>query len=133
MATIHDRVHRGADATTAAPAAASPTTSTTSTSAMIKTPGGKLISKNTAVIMLNEFFTATNGKAALSKDRLRRIEQCATRSREYMSTVEEHGGKFIIIHSRTNTSTLPLTTTSHNRYQVGSVPGCCNGVRGWGR
>ena len=54
---------------------------------MIVTPSGKLISKTTAVNMLRECF---DGGRNLSKDRLRRIEQCATSANTCTEQLVEH-------------------------------------------
>ena len=55
----------------------------------ITTPSGKSISKTTAVLMLRELFLSGN---TLSKDRLKRIEQCASAAKEYTSQLMDHDG-----------------------------------------
>ena len=56
---------------------------------MIKTPSGKLISKTTAVMMLQELLVSG---VSLSKDRLRRIEQCAGASTTSAHQLVDHDG-----------------------------------------
>ena len=56
---------------------------------MIHTPSGKLISKSTAVSMLTDMFGTSK---ELSKDRLRRIEQCAGSSHAINEQLVEHDG-----------------------------------------
>ena len=60
---------------------------------MIQTPSGKKISKATAVIMLKELYLA--GSKELSKDRLRRIEQCAASSQIINQQLVEHDGSHL--------------------------------------
>ena len=52
---------------------------------MIRTPNNKLISKETAICMLREAFD-TDGK--ISKDRLKRIVQCASRSQQDVTELD---------------------------------------------
>ena len=56
---------------------------------MIRTPNGKLISKTTAVTMLKEMHLSGTD---LSKDRLKRIEQCAAASTRMTQQLVEHNG-----------------------------------------
>ena len=60
---------------------------------MIRTPSGKMISKATAVIMLKELFLT--GGRELSKDRLKRIEQCASSSQKINQQLVEHNGSHL--------------------------------------
>ena len=62
---------------------------------MIQTPNGKSLSKETAICMLREAFDS-NGK--VSKDRLKRIVQCAQRAREDVSRLPEHDGSSLELH-----------------------------------
>ena len=64
-------------------------TDSTTPRRMIRTPSGKLISKSTAVIMLKEMFLIGS---ELSKDRLKRIEQCAASSQIVNQQLVEHDG-----------------------------------------
>ena len=54
---------------------------------MIKTPNGRVISKVTAVCMLREAF---DDHGNISKDRLTRIQQCASRARMDVSGLSEY-------------------------------------------
>lgn len=62
---------------------------------MIKTPNGRWMSKETAIVMLREAFD-TDGK--ISKDRLKRIVQCAQRSRLDVSQLPEFDDESIELH-----------------------------------
>ena len=62
---------------------------------MIRTPSGKFISKETAICMLREAFD-TDGK--ISKDRLRRIVQCAQRSQQDVACLVDHDGDSLELH-----------------------------------
>lgn len=57
---------------------------------MIRTPSGKLISKSTAVVMLKEAFLH---ESSMSKDRLKRIEQCASFASTINQQLVEHDGR----------------------------------------
>ena len=61
----------------------------------IKTPNGRWLSKETAICMLREAFDA-DGK--ISKDRLKRIVQCAQRSRQNVSHLPEFDDESIELH-----------------------------------
>ena len=67
----------------------------TSTRHRIKTPNGRWLSKETAVVMLREAFDC-DGK--ISKDRLKRIVQCAQRSQQDVSHLPEFDGDSIELH-----------------------------------
>ena len=62
---------------------------------MIRTPNGRLISKETAICMLREAF---DDRGVISKDRLRRIQQCAQRSRQDVEDLSENEDLSLELH-----------------------------------